>query len=92
MPSSTPYLLLPQPSVGVTGLFFQCWVILITCGAVLEEWQEYVPGRSFRIVDVVSNSIGVIVGLVGVRLMDILREATPKRFPASTSARRWKQT
>ena len=67
-------------------------VILITCGVVLEVWQEYVPGRTFRMVDIVSNSIGVVIGVTGVRLMDALRGRSLTRSPASTSRRRWKQS
>ena len=67
-------------------------VILITCGAVLEVWQENIPGRSFGMMDVLSNSIGVVVGLVGVRLMLTVLGRGPKHFTASTSGRRWRQT
>jgi hypothetical protein len=54
---------------------------LIAFGAALELSQEYIPGRSFQLADLVSNSLGVFVGLVGVGLVGALRRHRTHALP-----------
>lgn len=80
---------MPLPLIGA---------ILIGWGALLELLQESVPGRESGMPDVFSNAIGVLVGLLGVRVMGTLRgrgglrELGAGRLPRSASGRRWRQT
>jgi len=65
-------------------------LILVAFGAVLELWQTSVPGRTSGLADVVSNGIGVALGLAGVGVMNAL---PGRRAPgATTSRRRWRRT
>lgn len=50
---------------------------LLAYGYALELVQELVPGREYGLSDVAANGLGIVIGLLGVRLFD-LRANMPK--------------
>ena len=56
-------------------------LLLIAYGFVLEFAQEFVPTRSFRIKDLVSNALGVCLGLSWVYLYDLLKGVQERATP-----------
>ena len=62
-------------SLPVIGL------LLMAYGFVLELAQELVPTRNFRIKDLVSNALGVSLGLSWVYLYDLLHGARQRATP-----------
>ena len=71
-------------------------VLLMGYGYSLELLQEFVPSRNFRIKDLVSNGLGVLLGLCWVYLYDSLfgqgtalsRPARRRRAPAGRNGSR----
>jgi VanZ family protein len=47
-----------------TKPLFWAFVLSIIFGCMIELIQPYVPGRSFSIVDMIANAIGVVLGYV----------------------------
>jgi VanZ family protein len=68
-------------SLPVIGL------LLIAYGFVLEFAQEFVPTRNFRIKDLVSNALGVSLGLSWVYLYDLLKGAKQRATSSGTRRR-----
>jgi VanZ family protein len=52
--------------------------LLLAYGFVLEVAQEFVPSRNFRIRDLISNGLGVSLGLSWVYLHDLLHDRTKR--------------
>lgn len=48
---------------------------LIVFGILLEFGQEFVPGRSFEVADMLANSAGVIVSVLIVDRMEAIRQS-----------------
>jgi VanZ family protein len=65
-------------------------VLLMAYGFGLELMQEYVPSRNFRIKDLVSNGLGILLGLCWVYLYDSLFGAKGTRLSRLTTRRRWR--
>jgi hypothetical protein len=65
-------------------------VLLMAYGYCLELAQEFIPSRNFRIKDVVSNGLGILLGLCWVYLYDSLfgAEGTRLSRPARHARRR----
>jgi VanZ family protein len=64
-------------------------LMLFAYGYALELGQDLVPAREYHFSDVVANSLGIAIGLIGVRLFD-LRAAmrNGRTLHVATSARR----
>lgn len=59
------YLLLALPIPFLVGGRTRVWAagaVLVAYGIALEFAQEFVPGRSFEVADMVANSAGVLSG------------------------------
>ena len=42
-----------------------CALLMIPLGIALEFGQTFVPGRNFSIFDIIANSVGTILGMMG---------------------------
>jgi hypothetical protein len=65
--------------------------VLMAYGFVLELGQELVPRRDFRIQDLVSNGLGVSLGLSWVYLYDLLHDLNGQVTPLSWLWRKRRQ-
>jgi hypothetical protein len=63
-------------------------VLLMAYGFCLELVQEFVPTRNFRIKDLVSNGLGILLGLCWVYLYDSLFGAKGTRLSRPSGRRR----
>jgi hypothetical protein len=61
---------------------------LFAYGYVLEVLQRFVPGREYRLDDLAANGLGIVIGLVGVLLWDLLVDFKQNSaFPVHTERR-----
>lgn len=59
---------------------------LIAFGVLLEFCQEYVPGRSFELADMLANSAGVIAAVIVVGRMESMRQSRWARIAIGNSS------
>lgn len=48
--------------------------LLLLMGFQIETMQYFIPGRFFSLLDVVADSIGILMGMVVLRMIDTLRK------------------
>jgi VanZ family protein len=77
------YLLLALPIPFLVGARARVWAAgaaLVAYGVALEFAQEFVPGRSFELADMVANSAGVLSGTIaGLWLRGVMPAIGPWR-------------
>lgn len=50
--------------------------LLVLMGFQIEIMQYFIPGRFFSLLDVVADSIGIVMGMVALRMIVTLRSTT----------------
>lgn len=48
--------------------------LLVLMGFEIEIMQYFIPGRFFSLLDVVADSVGIVMGMVVLRMIDALRK------------------
>ena len=48
--------------------------LLLLMGFQIETMQYFIPGRFFSLLDVVADSVGIVMGVVVLRMLDVLRK------------------
>jgi VanZ family protein len=63
------------------------WLVpgLFAYGYVLELLQELVPGREYGLTDLAANGLGIVIGLVGILLLDLLADLKSRNAASARS-------